>query len=126
MAERQRTEIDAGLLARVRAVAEAQGRPESDVLEEAVVGYLSFLYARSEFVSRPERGSAHIGKPFEEIYAEPPSDPSTWRPRSSTELFALVDRWQREKETGPLSDDEAMKLAVEEQHAMRSERGAAR
>ena len=120
MAERQRTQIDAELLARVRAV--AQGRPESDVLEEAVVGYLSFLYARSEFAGRPGRDSAGTGKPLEKIHIEPSSDPSAWHPRSSAELFTFVDRWQREKGMESLSDEEAMRLAVEEQHSMRSER----
>lgn len=122
MAERQRTEIDAGLLARVRAVAEVQGRPEFDVLEEAVVGYLSFLYARSEFVGRPERDSAGIGRSLEEIYAEGSEGGSAWGSRSLAELFALVNRWQREKGTESLSDEEAMRLAVQEQRAVRSER----
>ena len=127
MAERQRTEIDAALLAQVRAVADAQGRPESEVLEEAVIGYLSFLYARSGLLGvRPEGDTADIGRPVEETYVGSPSDPSTWRPRTSAELFALVDRWQRESGVEPLSDGEAMRLAVEEQHAFRSERGASR
>ncbi len=128
MAERQRTEISVELLDQVRAVARAQGRPEAEVLEEAVLGYLSFLAARSTFVRRSSeaRDTADVGRPLEEIYADPHPDPVAWRPRSSSELFALVDRWQRERDIEPLSDDEAMRLAVEEQHATRSERGTPR
>ncbi len=32
-----------------------------------------------------------------------------------------VDAWQRERGVEPLSDEEAMRLAVEEQHASRRE-----
>lgn len=124
MAERQRTEIDAELLARVRAVAEAQGRPEAAILEEAVIGYLSFLYARNGFLrERLGADTADLGRPIREVYVTgSPSDPSTWAPRTSSELFALVDRWQRENGVESLSDEEALRLAVEEQHAMRNER----
>lgn len=35
------------------------------------------------------------------------------------EIFARVDEWQRRRGVEPLSDEEAMRLAVEEQHASR-------
>ena len=48
MTEKQRNEMSAELLEAVRRVAEEQGRSETEVLEEAVVGYLAFLAARRE------------------------------------------------------------------------------
>lgn len=39
------------------------------------------------------------------------------------ELFERVDRGQKERGVEPLSEEEAMRLAVEEQHAWRRERG---
>lgn len=47
------------------------------------------------------------------------------RPGSLTELLDRADLWQREQGVEPLSEDEAMRLAVEEQHAWRRERRAA-
>jgi len=44
------------------------------------------------------------------------------RPGSLSELFERIERGQRERGVKPLSDEEAMKLAVEEQHAWRRER----
>jgi hypothetical protein len=44
------------------------------------------------------------------------------RPSSLSELFERIARGQRERGVEPLSDGEAMKLAVEEQHAWRRER----
>lgn len=44
------------------------------------------------------------------------------RPRSLAELFERIDRGQRERGVEPLSEEEAMRLAVEEQHAWRRER----
>jgi len=41
-------------------------------------------------------------------------------------LFERIERWQRERSVEPLSEDEAMKLANEELHAMRRERRSAR
>jgi hypothetical protein len=41
-------------------------------------------------------------------------------------LFERIDRWQRERGVEPLSEEEAMRLANEELHAMRRERGSAR
>ena len=85
MAEKSRTEINTELLQELRRRAQEQGRPEGDLLEEAVRRYLE-------------------------------------RPGSLFELFERIERGQRERGVEPLSDEEAMKLAVEEQHAWRRER----
>jgi hypothetical protein len=78
-------EISAELLEELRRRAREQGRPERELLDEAV-----------------------------KIYLE--------RPGSLAELFEGIDRGQRERGVAPLSEDEAMRLAVEEQHAWRRER----
>jgi hypothetical protein len=78
-------EISAELLEELRRRAREQGRPERELLDEAV-----------------------------KIYLE--------RPGSLAELFEGIDRGQRERGVAPLSEDEAMHLAVEEQHAWRRER----
>ncbi len=44
------------------------------------------------------------------------------RPDELNELLAQIDREQRERGVEPLSEEEAMRLAVEEQHAARRER----
>jgi hypothetical protein len=44
------------------------------------------------------------------------------RPGSLGELFEGIDQGQRGRDVAPLSEDEAMRLAVEEQHAWRRER----
>ncbi|MGH3106528.1 MAG: hypothetical protein ACRDM3_04935 [Rubrobacteraceae bacterium] len=44
------------------------------------------------------------------------------RPGSLAELFEGIDQGQRERSVAPLSEAEAMRLAVEEQHAWKRER----
>jgi hypothetical protein len=44
------------------------------------------------------------------------------RPGSLAELFEGIDQGQRERGVAPLSEAEAMRLAVEEQHARKRER----
>lgn len=44
------------------------------------------------------------------------------RPGGLNELLARIDREQRERGVEPLSEEEAMRLAVEEQHAARREK----
>lgn len=85
MVEKQTTEMSAGLLERLRRRAAEQGRPEGELLDEAVRRYLD-------------------------------------RPRSLAELFERTDSGQRERGVEAPSEDEAMRLAVEEQHAWRRER----
>ncbi|MEJ7842670.1 MAG: hypothetical protein WKF95_12955 [Rubrobacter sp.] len=70
--------------------------------------------------------TADSGRPLEEIYADAPRFRRLASALVGRATLALVDRWQRERGVEPLSDDEAMRLAVEEQHATRSERGAPR
>lgn len=45
------------------------------------------------------------------------------RTGSLSELFERVDRGQSEQGVEPLSEEEALRIAVEEQHAWRRERG---
>lgn len=58
MAGKQKTEIDAGLLEELRRRAEEQGRPEGELLEEAVGRYLLALAPRR---------SGSMEKFFEEV-----------------------------------------------------------
>jgi hypothetical protein len=97
MKEKARTEISTELLEELRRVAREQGRSETDVLEEAVRYYFRLALDRAL------------------------SDPDLLKPNLS-ELFERVDREQRERGVEPLSEEEAMRLAVEEQHAWRRER----
>lgn len=85
MAEKRKTDIDAGLLEELRRRAEEQGRSEGELLDEAVRSYLK-------------------------------------RSRSLAELLERMERGRRERGVEPLSEEEAMRLAVEEQHAWRRER----
>ncbi len=59
MAEKQQTEIDAGLMEELRAVAREQSRAEGELLEEIVRSYLVVARRRSgslnEFFERLER-----------------------------------------------------------------------
>jgi hypothetical protein len=89
--ERAETRIDRGLLERARQRAREEGREESDVIEDALKRYLDREDARRD----PEHEET-----FEEI------------------LNGVAD-WQREYGVEPLSEEEAMRLAVEEQHAYR-------
>ena len=85
MAEKSRTEISTELLEELRRKAQDAGRPESDLIDEAVRRYLD-------------------------------------RPGSLAELFERSETRRKEQGVEPLSEDEAMKLAVQEQHAWRRER----
>ncbi len=85
MTEKSRTEISTKLLEELRRKAHDTGRPESDLIDEAVRRYLD-------------------------------------RPGSLAELFERLESRRKEQGIEPLSEDDAMKLAVEEQHAWRRER----
>lgn len=104
--KRLQTEIDARLLAEIRKLAGEQGRSEQEVLEDAV---RYFLLSRAVFAKTTERSAD-------------PEDAERWNVGSIKELFAEIERWQREHGVERLSDEEALRLAVEEQHAMRRER----
>jgi len=89
--ERTETRIDRVLVERARERALEEGREEADVIEDALKHYLD----RED----PERSPGH-----EETFGE---------------ILDRVANWRREHGVEPLSEDEAMKLAVEEQHANR-------
>lgn len=114
MDDRLNIEIGGELVPILLRFAEERGRPPDEIIEEALA-----LYLRA---SGMELGPG-IGRPIREVYIDPPED----RPAESfAELFERVGRWQRERGVDPLSDDEALRLAVEEQHAWRSGREARR
>lgn len=87
--KRVETRVDRELLEAVRKVASEEGRGESEIIEEALRDYLGASRLRDE-------GGESFG-----------------------EIFAKVEEWQRRRGVEPLSDEEAMRLAVEEQHAHR-------
>ena len=105
MEEKVRTEISGELLEAVRRLAEEQGRSESEVLDDAVRYFLgSYAY-------------------FTRISEHHDVDVAALLPWGFNirELLDRVDAWQRSRDVEPLSDEEAMRLAVEEQHASRRE-----
>ncbi|MBA2694111.1 MAG: hypothetical protein H0U65_16725 [Rubrobacter sp.] len=108
--EKERTELNSDLLRAVRNIAREEDRDEREVLEEAVSLFLSL---RSRFV--PDEPDRDVRR----IYA---SSPRFRAPGSFREYFEEAARWQEENGVEPLSDEEAMKLADEELHAMRRER----
>ena len=114
MAERQRTEIDARLLDVVRELADRQGRPEGAVIEEAVASYLAQRYPGTAWA---RIAHDNFGVDIAAIRVEPSEEPE----RPSLPYF--LDRMSRRFD---LDEDEAMRVAVEEQHAFRAERNARR
>lgn len=95
----------------VRDIASAEGRSEEEVLDEAVARYLSMRRAGgvSGDIEVPEWVAGSLEDAEE-------------RPRDG--FLALIDRMSSRFD---LDDpDEAMMIAVEEQHAFRRERRAAR
>lgn len=109
-------EISDKLLRVLRGLAKAQGRSEEAVLEEAMNLYLHELGASFTFLPELfEKGDeADIGRMLDAVYAmrraERPHDP----------FLALIDRMSSRFD---FDEDEAMRIAVEEQHAFRRERG---
>ncbi len=96
-----RVEISGRLLRLVRAVAEAQGRGEDEVLEEAVLRYLRELGIEGEPSIGREIGEIHVGSPGE---------------LPEGQFLALIARMSSRFD---LDEDEAMRIAVEEQRAFR-------
>lgn len=109
-------EINERLLRAINQLAEELGRSEEEVMETAVLFYMQSLRMLSDSL-QPDSG---IGTPIRKIYVKKPPA------QSLEELFARAERWQREHGVEPLSEEEAMKLANEELHAMRRERRSAR
>lgn len=91
--ERTETRIDRALVERARRRAREEGRGESELIEDALRRYLS------------EAGEAGLR-----------------RPSISESLDRARERRERE-DIPELSEEEAMRLAIEEQHAQRSRRG---
>lgn len=87
--ERVETKISRNLMEAVREHARQEGRDSSEIIEEAVSRYL--LRVRD----------------------------AAKRPRDLLEVLDSMDRYRRERGIEPLSEEEAMRLAVEEQHAWR-------
>jgi hypothetical protein len=111
LADRIKIEIGGRLVPILLRLSQEQGRDPDEVIEEALS-----LYLRESDV---ELGPS-IGKPIREIYVEPAEKPE----RSRDGFLALLDRMSSRFD---LDDpDEAMRIAVEEQHAFRRERRAAR
>ena len=100
-------EISARLLQLISNIARQQGRAEEVVLEEAVVRYLREMGIND----------ADIGREIGEIYVEPPLE-GPFRSRGAP-FLDLLSRMRRRFDLDP---DEAMQIAVREQHAARQER----
>lgn len=138
MAEKSRTEINAELLEELRRQAEEQGRSATELLNEIVGSYLEAISRFQEQAALAQRGfqaQAELAQRLAQLQVDSAlkairlqadfAGASRKRPGSLQELFERVDRGQRERGVEPLSEDEAMRLAVEEQHAWRQERRAA-
>jgi hypothetical protein len=104
MSEKQQMEIDARLLEDIRRIAERQGRSPEAVLEEAVRDYLVFRW--DEGAGEGHRTSGDWSW-------------HTSEERSRDGFLSLLDRMSSRFK---LDQDEAMRIAVEEQHAFRRER----
>lgn len=92
MAEKQRMEIDAGLLEELRRVAREQDRREDEVLEEAVRRYLTYGARRSrDLIDLFDR----IDRDQKERGIEPLSDEEAMR-LANDELHAWRDEQARE------------------------------
>ena len=99
-------EISARLLQLISNIARQQGRAEQEVLEEAVLRYLREMGV----------DEADIGREIGKIYAEPLEGP--FRSRGDP-FLGLLGRMRSRFDVDP---DEAMQIAVTEQHAARQER----
>jgi hypothetical protein len=103
MADKSRTEISTELLEELRRFAEEYGRSEEEMLEEAVARYLERLRGTAEEVEGPVWGEGVA------VSEELPHDG----------FLTLIERMSRRFD---VDEDEAVRIAVEEQHAFRSER----
>lgn len=111
MADRIKIEIEGRMVPILLRLSQEQGRDPDEVIEEALSLYFRGLGM--------ELGS-DIGRPIRPIHVDPPEDPGRFD--SLEELFEHVDKRRREAGVEPLSEEEAIRLAVEEQHAWRRER----
>jgi hypothetical protein len=114
MAEKVQMEIREDLYRAVRDLAVKEGRDEGAVMEEALV---LFLMLRNHFVHTLARRGSTVSS---DILSSSPGL------GNMEEFFEYIDRWQREKGIESPSDEEAIRVANEELHAMRHERRAGR
>jgi hypothetical protein len=115
MAEKARTEISKEVLDAVRWLAEAQGRTESEVLDEAALRYLRFL----TYWQTVERSAGEREQGYWRILSSHGGDTvAEWR-TARGDFLALLDRMSSRFD---LDDEEALRIAVEEQKAFRQER----
>ena len=107
----------------LRDLATAEGRSEEEVLEEALVSYLQRFSTLGDepnigsdvyeiYVDSPEVDPPRVRRYLVSRSAASPED----RPRDG--FLALIDRMSSRFD---LDEDEAMRIAVEEQHAFRRE-----
>lgn len=103
-----RVEISDELTNLVRDIAAAEGRPVSEVLEEALLLYLE-----------GRRAPGTEGSDDVDVAAWVNDRPGSAEERSRDGFLALLDRMSSRFD---LDGEEAMKIAVEEQRAFRRER----
>jgi hypothetical protein len=104
MADKSIIEINTKLLVELRRLAEEEGRSEAEVLEEAVALYLERIRGPVEPDSEPRAYGGELLTP-----EEPPHNG----------FLTLIERMSRRFD---VDEEEAVRIAVEEQHAFRSER----
>lgn len=90
--------VEEDLLRAAKALAARTGKEEHEVFEEALARYLAAA---------------------DDLARTGPAGPEHKNGESFGEIFARVGKSQRRRGVEPLSDEEAMRLAVEEQHAHR-------
>jgi hypothetical protein len=95
----------------LRDIARARGRSVEEVLEEALLLYL-------DSSKRAEEPGTGIGRPIRRERVRPTEPRGGGRDDG---FLALLDRMH---DRFGLDEDEAMRIAVEEQHAFRRERAA--
>ena len=109
MADKLNIEIGGRLVPLLLRLARRQGREPDEIKEEALLRYVRWLGLDEEL-------DPDIGRQIGEVYVESPDEPTPARDG----FLALLDRMSSRFD---LDDpDEAMRIAVEEQHAFRSER----
>jgi hypothetical protein len=120
MADWPTISIDRRLVSVLLAVAQEQERLPVEVVQEALLRYFRELGVHVELdwdidiaIDAPRRRT-HAGQSVS--LGHPPEVPID-------ALFQLIDQEQRERGVEPLSEEEAMRIASEELHAMRREGG---
>ncbi len=117
VADRLHIEMGGRLAPILLQLAKEQGRDPNEIVEEALLLYLRGLGVELD---------PSFGKWFHEVDTERDEEPSGPVDDFLLRLFERIDRGQRERGVEPLSEEEAMRLANEELHAMRREGGAGR